>query len=321
MSVKIREDDFIRSVADALQHISYYHPRDYIRALGEAYRREESPAARDAIAQILTNSRMCAEGHRPVCQDTGLVVVFLKIGMGVSWEGARSVEQMVNEAVRRAYLDPENVLRASVVADPLGSRRNTGDNTPAIVHVELVPGSTVEVKVAAKGAGSENKAKFTTLNPSDDVVEWVLKVVPENGGWLVPAGDPRDRRRRERREGDAPREGGGAGPHRHARAQGAGSPEPARGAARRDPRQGQRPRNRGAGPGWPDHCARCEDPRPPHARRLAARRHHPNCAATRHAHFVLDGTGRPSSRPSIRRTGRRSSGRLCPRPARCAWTA
>ena len=187
MSVKIRENDFIRSVADALQHISYYHPRDYIRALGEAYRREESPAARDAIAQILTNSRMCAEGHRPVCQDTGLVVVFLKIGMGVSWEGAGGVEQMVNEAVRRAYLDPENVLRASVVADPLGRRRNTGDNTPAIVHVELVPGSTVEVKVAAKGAGSENKAKFTTLNPSDDVVEWVLKVVPEMGaGWCPP---------------------------------------------------------------------------------------------------------------------------------------
>ena len=187
MRVKIREDDFILSVADALQHISHYHPRDYIRALGEAYRREESPAARDAIAQILTNSRMCAEGHRPICQDTGLVVVFLKIGMGVSWEGESSVEQMVNEAVRRAYLDPENVLRASVVADPLGRRRNTGDNTPAIVHVELIPGSTVEVKVAAKGAGSENKARFTTLNPSDDVVEWVLKVVPEMGaGWCPP---------------------------------------------------------------------------------------------------------------------------------------
>jgi len=185
--VKIREDDFIRSIADALQHISYYHPRDYIQALGEAYRREESPAARDAMAQILTNSRMCAEGHRPVCQDTGLVVVFLKIGMEVSWEGAKSVEQMVNEAVRRAYLDPNNVLRASVVADPLGRRKNTGDNTPAIVHIELVPGSTVEVKVAAKGAGSENKAKFTTLNPSDDVVEWVLKVVPEMGaGWCPP---------------------------------------------------------------------------------------------------------------------------------------
>ena len=183
----IRQADFISSIADALQHISYYHPADYITALGKAYEREASPAARDAIAQILTNSRMCAEGHRPVCQDTGMVVVFLKVGMNVRWDAELSVEDMVNEGVRRAYCNSDNVLRASIVADPAGSRTNTRDNTPAVIHTQIVPGSTVDVKVAAKGFGSENKAKLAMLNPSDDIVDWVVKAVPTMGaGWCPP---------------------------------------------------------------------------------------------------------------------------------------
>ena len=184
----IRQDDFITSVADALQFISYYHPQDYIDALGEAYRAEESPAAKDAIAQILTNSRMCAEGHRPICQDTGIVVAFVKVGMDVRWDGlTMSVADMVDDGVRRAYLDPDNTLRASIVADPAGARKNTRDNTPAVVHVDLVPGDTVDVKIAAKGGGSENKAKFAMLNPSDSIVDWVLKTVPTMGaGWCPP---------------------------------------------------------------------------------------------------------------------------------------
>ena len=169
----IRQDDLIESVADALQFISYYHPLDYIQALGEAYRHEQSAAARDAIAQILTNSRMCAQGHRPICQDTGIVVAFLKIGMDVRWDGATmGVADMVDEGVRRAYAHPDNVLRASIVADPVGARKNTRDNTPAVVHMEVVPGNTVEVTVAAKGGGSENKSKFTMLNPSDSIADW-----------------------------------------------------------------------------------------------------------------------------------------------------
>ena len=167
----IRQADFIGSIADALQHISYYHPADYILALGAAYQREESLPARDAIAQILTNSRMCAEGHRPVCQDTGMVVVFLKVGMNVRWDAELSVEDMVNEGVRRAYCSSDNVLRASIVADPAGGRTNTRDNTPAVIHARIVPGNTVDVKVAAKGFGSENKAKLAMLNPFDDIVD------------------------------------------------------------------------------------------------------------------------------------------------------
>jgi fumarate hydratase class I len=183
----IRQDDFITSVADALQHISYYHPLDYIHALGDAYEKEQSPAAKDAIAQILTNSRMCAEGHRPICQDTGIVVVFLKVGMNVRWDATLPVQEMVNEGVRRAYRHPDNVLRASIVADPAFSRRNTRDNTPAVVHVEIVPGDTVEVKLAAKGGGSENKSKFAMLNPNDSIVDWVMKTVPAMGaGWCPP---------------------------------------------------------------------------------------------------------------------------------------
>jgi fumarate hydratase class I len=183
----IKQADLIQSVQDALQHISYFHPVDYIKALGEAYEKEQSPAAKDAIAQILTNSRMCAEGHRPICQDTGIVVVFLKVGMNVRWEATMSLEDMVNEGVRRAYLQPDNVLRASIVSDPAFGRKNTKDNTPAVIHVELVPGDTVEVKLAAKGGGSENKAKFAMLNPGDSIVDWVLKTVPTMGaGWCPP---------------------------------------------------------------------------------------------------------------------------------------
>jgi len=183
----IKQEDFIQSIADALQYISYYHPVDYITALGEAYQAEESEPARDAIAQILTNSRMCAEGHRPICQDTGIVVVFLKIGMNVRWDAKMSVEEMVNEGVRRAYLDPDNKLRASIVSNPAGGRKNTGDNTPAVIHYEVVPGDKVDVKLAAKGGGSENKSKFTMLNPSDSIVDWVLKTVPTMGaGWCPP---------------------------------------------------------------------------------------------------------------------------------------
>ena len=183
----IKQDDFIQSIQDALQHISYFHPLDYITALADAYEREQSPAARDAIAQILTNSRMCAEGHRPICQDTGIVVVFLKIGMNVRWDATMSVTDMVNEGVRRAYLQPDNVLRASIVADPAFGRKNTKDNTPAVIHYDLVPGDTVEVRLAAKGGGSENKSKFAMLNPSDSIVDWVLKTVPLMGaGWCPP---------------------------------------------------------------------------------------------------------------------------------------
>ena len=184
----IRQQDFIDSIADALQFISYYHPADFIRALGDAYSREESPAARDAMAQILTNSRMCAQGHRPICQDTGIVVAFVRVGMDVRWaDASMSIAEMVNAGVRKGYLQPDNVLRASIVADPASKRKNTGDNTPAVVHFELVPGDKLDVRIGAKGGGSENKARFTMLNPSDDVVEWVVNQLPGMGaGWCPP---------------------------------------------------------------------------------------------------------------------------------------
>ncbi|SNS34079.1 fumarase, class I, homodimeric [Noviherbaspirillum humi] len=184
----IKQEDLIESVAAALQYISYYHPVDYIQHLARAYETEQSPAAKDAIAQILTNSKMCAEGKRPLCQDTGIVNVFLKIGMGVRFEGfSGSIADAVNEGVRRGYGHPDNVLRASVVADPQFERKNTKDNTPAVIHMELVPGNTVDVQVAAKGGGSENKSKFVMLNPSDSIVDWVLKTVPTMGaGWCPP---------------------------------------------------------------------------------------------------------------------------------------
>ncbi|MDX1668601.1 MAG: fumarate hydratase, partial [Limnobacter sp.] len=183
----IKQEDLISSIADAFQYISYYHPKDYITALGNAYEKEESPAAKDAIAQILTNSRMCAEGKRPICQDTGISVVFLKVGMNVRWEADMSVTEMVNEGVRRAYLNPDNKLRASIVLDPAGKRKNSQDNTPAVIHYEIVPGDSVEVICAAKGGGSENKSKLVMLNPSDSLVDWVLKTVPTMGaGWCPP---------------------------------------------------------------------------------------------------------------------------------------
>jgi len=183
----IKQEDLIESVAGALQFISYYHPKDFIQAMAKAYEREQNPAAKDAIAQILINSRMCAIGHRPICQDTGIVTVFLKVGMKVQWQGDMSVTDMCNEGIRRAYMDPSNILRASILADPDGARKNTGDNTPGVIHYEIVPGDTVEVHVAAKGGGSEAKSKFAMLNPSDSVVDWVLSQVPLMGaGWCPP---------------------------------------------------------------------------------------------------------------------------------------
>lgn len=188
----IQQEDMIKSVADALQFMSYYHPVDFIQALGDAYEKEASPAAKDAIAQILTNSRMCAEGKRPICQDTGIVVAFVNVGMQVQWQHGNQaadtdIESMVNEGVRRAYMLPENPLRASIVTDPAGTRKNTRDNTPAVTHVRMVPGNTVEVTLAAKGGGSENKAKLAMLNPSDSIVDWILSVVQEMGaGWCPP---------------------------------------------------------------------------------------------------------------------------------------
>lgn len=184
----IKQDDLIDSIADAFQYISYYHPKDYIDALALAYEREESPAARDAIAQILTNSKMSAQGHRPVCQDTGLAVVFVKLGMDVQWSGVTmALSDMIHEGVRRAYKHPDNPLRASVVLDPAGQRLNSRDNTPAIIHYDVVPGTDIDITVAAKGGGSENKAKFTTLMPSDSLADWVVDIVPSMGaGWCPP---------------------------------------------------------------------------------------------------------------------------------------
>lgn len=183
----IRQDDFIQSVTDALQYISYYHPTDFIQALHQAYIKEEGSAAKDAMAQILINSRMCAMGQRPICQDTGIVTVFLKIGMNTRWDTKLDVEDMVNEGVRRAYLHPDNLLRASIMRDPAGARINTKDNTPAVIHMNVVPGDCVEINVAAKGGGSEAKSKFAMLNPSDNIVDWVLKTVPTMGaGWCPP---------------------------------------------------------------------------------------------------------------------------------------
>jgi fumarate hydratase class I len=186
--ITLRQDHLIESIAAALQYISYYHPADYIAHLARAYEREQSPAAKDAIAQILTNSRMCAEGHRPICQDTGIVNVFLKIGMNVRFEGfTGSLEDAINEGVRRAYLNPDNKLRGSILSDPLFERKNTKDNTPAVIHTQIVAGDVIDVTVAAKGGGSENKSKFVMMNPSDSLVDWVLKTVPTMGaGWCPP---------------------------------------------------------------------------------------------------------------------------------------
>ena len=184
---KIKQDDFIQSVADSLQYISFYHSADFVEAMHQAWQREESETARNAIAQILINSKMSAEGKRPICQDTGIVVVFVKIGMEVQWECDMTVSEMVDKGVRQAYLDPDNPLRASIVSPPIGKRQNTSDNTPAVVHIEMVPCNKVDVTVSAKGGGSENKSKFIILNPSDSVVDWVLETLPKMGaGWCPP---------------------------------------------------------------------------------------------------------------------------------------
>ncbi|MEE9332763.1 MAG: fumarate hydratase [Granulosicoccaceae bacterium] len=184
---KIKQDDLIDSVADALQFMSYYHPKDYIDAVYAAWEREESQPAKDAMSQILINSRMCAEGKRPICQDTGIVTVFVKIGMQVQWDAEMDLHGMINEGVRRAYTHPDNKLRASILADPAGARKNTGDNTPAVIHIDMVPGNKVSVDIAAKGGGSENKSKLVMLNPSDSIVDWVVKTVPTMGaGWCPP---------------------------------------------------------------------------------------------------------------------------------------
>jgi len=183
----IKQQDLIDSIADALQFISYYHPIDFIQAVHKAYNMEQNPAAKDAMAQILINSRLCALGHRPICQDTGIVTVFIEIGMEVQWQAELSVEAMINAGVRRAYTHPDNKLRASILSDPAGTRRNTGDNTPAVIHTRVVPGNTVDVRIAAKGGGSENKAKLVMLNPSDSILDWVVNTLPTMGaGWCPP---------------------------------------------------------------------------------------------------------------------------------------
>lgn len=187
MTTIIKQEDLITSVKDALQFISYYHPQDFIQAMSRAYDYEQNPAAKDAIAQILINSRMCAEGHRPICQDTGIVNVFVQVGLDVKFDLTLSLDDAINEGVRQGYLENANILRASVLADPAFSRKNTKDNTPAVIHYTLVPGNTVDITVAAKGGGSENKSKLAMLNPSDSIVDWVLNTVPTMGaGWCPP---------------------------------------------------------------------------------------------------------------------------------------
>ena len=182
----IKQADFITSIADALQFISYYHGEDFIKAVTKAWEQEESPAAKDALTQILVNSRMCAQGQRPLCQDTGIVAVFVHVGMDVQWDKTdMDIQEMVNEGTRRAYMHPDNKLRASIMADPLGARKNTKDNTPAVVHIISTKGDKVEVEIAAKGGGSENKSKMVMLNPSDSLVDWVVKTSTNYGLWLV----------------------------------------------------------------------------------------------------------------------------------------
>ncbi|HVF65115.1 MAG TPA: fumarate hydratase [Casimicrobiaceae bacterium] len=287
----IREEDVIESVADAFQYISTYHPPDYIRSLAEAYEREESPAAKDAMAQILVNSRMAAEGRRPMCQDTGIAIVFARVGMQVQWAAKRTLQQMVDEGVRRAYTDADNPLRPSVLADPDGARINTRDNTPAVVHVELVEGDTVEMIVAAKGGGSENKSKFTMLLPNDSVVDWVLSVVPTMGADWCPPGilsigiggspekamliakwgmmDPIDMQALKRRGPRNRNEALRIEIHDKVNALGIGAQGLGGLTTVLDVKVND----------WPTHAA---------SKPVALL---PNCAATRHLHFVLDGSG------------------------------
>ena len=183
----IKQEHLIESIHSALQYISYYHSPDFINAMVSAYERETSQSAKNAIEQILINSKMCALGKRPICQDTGIVNVFVEVGMNVEWDAELSLEDMINEGVRRAYNEPDNRLRASIVSDPLFSRKNTQDNTPAVIHTKLVKGEKLEITLAAKGGGSENKSKFTVLNPDDNLTDWVLRTIPTMGaGWCPP---------------------------------------------------------------------------------------------------------------------------------------
>ena len=303
----IRQQDVIQSVADALQYISYYHPVDYIQALGEAYRVEESPAAKDAIAQILTNSRMCAEGHRPICQDTGIVVAFLKVGMDVQWEGVTmSVTDMVNEGVRRAYLDPDNRLRASIVADPSGTRTQ---------HQGQHAGGRALRDRAGRHGRSEDRGQGRRLGEQVQVrdaesLRLDRRLGAEDrahdGRGLVPAGHAGDRHRRQRGEGDAARQGIADGAHRHARAQAARAGEPHRGAAPRALREGQRARHRRAGSGRAVDGARREDPRLPDARGVLPGGDDPQLRgdAARAFHARRFAGRRSSSRPTSRVAGR-----------------
>jgi fumarate hydratase class I len=183
----IKQDHLVQSIHSALQYISYYHSPDFISAMVSAYERETNQSAKNAISQILINSKMCALGKRPICQDTGIVNVFVEVGMDIQWESELTLEEMINEGVRRAYNEPDNRLRASIVSDPLFSRKNTQDNTPAVIHTKLVKGNKLDITVAAKGGGSENKSKFTVLNPDDNLTDWVLKTIPTMGaGWCPP---------------------------------------------------------------------------------------------------------------------------------------
>ena len=290
----IKQSDLIESIAAALQYISYYHPADYIAHLARAYEREHSPAAKDAIAQILTNSKMSATGHRPICQDTGIVNVFLKVGMDVRFEGfTGSLDDAINEGVRRGYNHPDNTLRASVVADPQFDRKNTKDNTPAVIFTEIVPGNKLEVTVAAKGGGSENKSKLVMLNPSDSVVDWVLKTVPTMGaGWCPPGmlgigiGGTAEK-------ADADGQGIADGRPRHVRT------AAKRGAAQQDRRDCalelyEKVNALGIGAQGLGGLTTVLDIKikmyPTHAASKPVAMI-PNCAATRHAHFVMDGSG------------------------------
>ncbi len=252
----IKQDDLIQSVEDALQFISYYHPVDFIKALTRAYEKEQSPAARDAIAQILINSRMCAEGHRPICQDTGIVTVFLKVGMDVRWAATMSVEDMVNEGVRRAYLHEHNVLRASILADPAGSRKNTQDNTPAVCNMTVVPGDKLDVIVAAKGGGSEAKSKFVDVESLGLNRRVGAQDCAHHGRRLVPARNSRHRHRWHRRKSHAAGERITDGSHRHSGADGARPKDARGGTPDRSLQEGQCTRHRRTGTGRLDHCSR-----------------------------------------------------------------
>ena len=272
---RIRQDDLVQSIADALQHISYFHPVDFITNMARAYEMEQAPAAKDAIAQVLINSRMAAEGHRPMCQDTGIITIFLYIGMELLWDQATtSIDDMVNAGVRRAYTNPDNPLRESIVSDPLGARTNTHDNTPAVIHHKLVPGNTLRVHVFAKGGGGEAKAHFAVLNPSGSVVEWVLRTVPSMGaGWCPPGmlgigvgGTPE--------EGDGARQGSAHGAARHARPATARCQQSHRGVAAGIAREGQCARDWCAGTWRSDVRPRRQDPRLPYARGTAADCHY-----------------------------------------------